>query len=63
MSRLMKTLERQGSRYQKRAAFHSVYQGLGQRVQLLLALRVETLDRLSLQTRLREIGNTPAATS
>lgn len=53
----------EGTYDQKRAAFHSVYQGLGQRVQLLLALRVETLDRLSLQTRLREIGNTPAATS
>jgi len=50
----------EGTLAQKRAAFSAVYQGIATRVQLLLALRVEALDRLSLQAQLQEIGNSPA---
>jgi arsenate reductase len=52
----------EGTMEEKRAAFSRVYHGIDRRIQLLLALRVETLDSLSLQTRLREIGKSPATT-
>jgi arsenate reductase len=50
----------EGNDDQKREAFARVYHGIGLRIQLLLALRVESLDHLSLQTRLRDIGKSPA---
>ena len=44
----------------RRRAFSSVFHGIRGRIQLLLALRLETLDSLSVQTQLREIGKSPA---
>ncbi|MFZ5724413.1 MAG: arsenate reductase ArsC [Pseudomonadota bacterium] len=45
-----------GSEAAQREAFHRVFGEIRQRVQLLLELPVEKLDRLALQQKLREIG-------
>ena len=46
----------EGDEDHKRAAFLKTAQAITQRLRLLLALPVESLDRLSLQHHLREIG-------
>ncbi len=49
----------QGSDDDKRAAFARTLHQIRNRVQLLLALPVETLDRLALESRVRAIGKDP----
>ena len=48
----------QGSDEEKRRAFASVFHGIKARIRLLLALPIEKLDALSLQSQLRDIGKT-----
>ena len=40
-------------------AFRDAYHALQRRIQLFLALPLETIDQISLQTKLREIGRRP----
>jgi len=47
-----------GSDDEKRKAFLRAFTELSARINLLLALPVEKLDRITLQSRLREIGKT-----
>ncbi len=49
----------QGSDDDKRAAFARTLHQIRNRVQLLLALPLETLDRLALESRVRAIGKDP----
>jgi arsenate reductase len=46
----------QGSDEEKRKAFQAIFQQIMGRVNLLLALPMETLDRLSLQNQVKAIG-------
>lgn len=46
----------EGSDAEKRAAFHDAYDALMRRIAPLARLRVDTLDRQTLQRTLREIG-------
>jgi len=48
----------EGSHDEKRKAFLRAFTELSARINLLLALPVEKLDRITLQSRLREIGKT-----
>ena len=48
-----------GSDEEKRRAFRSVFVGIQARVRLLLAVPLDRLDRMSLQSELRSIGKTP----
>jgi arsenate reductase len=48
----------QGSDDEKRSAFLRAFTELSARINLLLALPMEKLDRITLQRRLREIGKT-----
>ena len=48
----------EGGEEQQRRAFRSAFFALQRRIQLFLALPLESIDELSLQTRLREIGRT-----
>jgi len=50
----------QGADEIKRRAFHEVFRILGNRVRLLVSLRLEALDRISLNSALRDIGRTGA---
>ena len=50
----------QGSEEDRRRAFQHVYATLRRRIELLLALPIEKLEKLELQTRLREIGQVQA---
>lgn len=47
----------QGSDEQKRAAFHKIFHQIRARIQLLVALPVEKLDRVALQHELDTIGS------
>ncbi len=49
----------QGSDEAKRAAFAQTVQQIRRRVQLFLALPIETLDRMALESRMRAIGKEP----
>jgi arsenate reductase len=49
----------QGSDETKRRVFEKVFIEIARRIELLLALPVEKLDRLALQRRVREIGTAP----
>ena len=51
--------EVQGSDDQKRAAFREAFVVLRRRIELMLALPMEKLELLALQSRLREIGRAP----
>jgi arsenate reductase len=53
-------VEVEGSDEVRRHAFQQAYQTLRLRIELLLALPIETLDRQQLQARLREIGQVKA---
>jgi arsenate reductase len=46
----------QGSEEQQRRAFFEAYVALRRRIELMLALPIESLDRLALQGRLSDIG-------
>lgn len=48
----------QGADEIKRRAFHEVFRILGNRIRLLVSLRLEALDRISLNSALRDIGRT-----
>jgi arsenate reductase len=48
----------EGDEEHRRRAFRSAFYALQRRIQLFLALPLESIDELSLQTRLREIGRT-----
>ena len=48
----------QGSDEEKRAAFRAAFATLSARINLLLNLPLEKLDRMSLRSRLQEIGKT-----
>ncbi len=48
----------EGSEAEQHAAFHEAYRLLRKRIELLLALPIESLDRHTLQQRLRGIGST-----
>ncbi|MDP9412738.1 MAG: arsenate reductase ArsC [Pseudomonadota bacterium] len=48
----------EGSEAEQHAAFHEAYRLLRKRIELLLALPIESLDRHTLQQRLRDIGST-----
>lgn len=48
---------------QSRKAFHLAMQILQQRISLMLALRMEALDRLAIEARLTEISKAPVASS
>lgn len=48
-----------GSDEEKRAAFAQTMQQIRRRVQLFLALPIETLDRMALASRMRAIGKEP----
>jgi arsenate reductase len=47
-----------GTEAEQERAFHQVYLALATRIRLFKSLRPELLDRLSLETALRRIGNT-----
>ena len=47
----------------KRQAFRNAFYALQRRIGLFLALPLESIDELSLQTKLREIGRTSDKTS
>ncbi len=49
----------EGTEAEKRAAFVRTLHQIRNRVQLFLALPLEALDRLSLETQLRELGHRP----
>ncbi len=49
-----------GSDEHVRRAFRQVFSGIHSRIKIMLALPVEKLDAASIQTELRNIGNTPA---
>ena len=51
----------QGSDAQRRSAFQSAWAMLRQRIEQLLALPLETLDRTTLQQALRDIGKVESA--
>jgi arsenate reductase len=51
--------EVEGSDEEEREAFFEAFLTLSRRIELLLALPVQTLERRSLQTMLRAIGTTP----
>lgn len=53
-------VEAQGTEEDKRRAFQQAYATLRRRVELLLSLPIDKLERLELQTRLREIGQAQA---
>jgi arsenate reductase (thioredoxin) len=50
----------EGSDEAKRRAFLNAFQVLGNRIRLFASLRLESLDRLALSSRLREIGKSTA---
>jgi arsenate reductase (thioredoxin) len=50
----------EGSMDERRAAFRSAYATLRRRVELLLALPLDKLERLEAQTKMREIGQVGA---
>jgi protein-tyrosine-phosphatase len=54
--------EAQGSEAEIALAFKDAYRMLSQRIDIFLALPIRSLDQLSLQTRLREIGRMQGAT-
>jgi arsenate reductase len=49
----------QGPDEEKRRLFRQIYQQIGSRIRLFLALPVEKLDRLSLQQKVKDIGKAP----
>jgi len=51
----------EGSEEEKQRAFAQAFMQLQNRISLFLALPMASLDRMSLQQRLREIGNAPEA--
>jgi arsenate reductase len=53
-------VEVQGSEEDRRRAFQAAYATLRRRIELLLALPIDKLEKLELQTRLREIGQVQA---
>ena len=53
-------VEATGSDEERRRAFRAAYATLRKRIELLLALPIEKLERLELQRRLREIGEVQA---
>jgi len=50
----------EGSDEAKRRAFLNAFQVLGNRIRLFASLQLESLDRLALSSRLREIGKSTA---
>lgn len=50
----------QGSDAEKRVAFATAYKEINTRIEIFVNLPLQSLDRLSLQRRLDEIGRTPA---
>ena len=48
----------EGSDNEKRASFRNVFLGIKRRIELMAALPLEKLDRMSAQSELRKIGNT-----
>jgi arsenate reductase len=53
-------VEVQGNDEDRRRAFRQAYATLRRRIELLIALPIEKLEKLELQTRLREIGQVGA---
>jgi len=51
----------EGSEAEQHAAFFDAYRMLRNRIELFLALPLESIDRMALQNRLREIGRTQDA--
>jgi arsenite transporter len=51
----------EGTDEAKRRAFLNAFQILGNRIRIFASLRLESLDRLALDSRLREIGKSPSA--
>ena len=51
--------EVEGDEVTKRAAFRDAFLLISRRIDLLLALPLETLERLALQARVRAIGDAP----
>jgi hypothetical protein len=51
----------EGSDAQKAAAFRTALRELETRIKLLTGLSIDSLDRMTLQARLRQIGRTGAA--
>ena len=49
----------QGSAEKKRAKFLEIYRQIAVRIRLLLALPIDKLDRLTLQTQIRDIAKKP----
>ncbi len=54
-------VEADGTEEQRRQAFRTAYTTLRRRIELLLALPIEKLEKLELQTRVRENGQVGAA--
>jgi arsenate reductase (thioredoxin) len=52
----------EGTRNEVRLAFKEAYRLLSKRIEVFAALPIESLDRLALQTKLREIGRLEGAT-
>jgi hypothetical protein len=52
----------EGSDAEKAFAFRSAFRELETRIKLLTALQIDSLDRMTLQARLREIGKTGPVT-
>jgi arsenate reductase (thioredoxin) len=52
----------EGTDARRMAAFHKAFKQLETRVKLLTSLSINSLDRMTLQTQLREIGKTATAT-
>lgn len=50
----------QGADEVKRRAFHEVFRILGNRIRILVSLRLEVLDRISLDNAVKDIGRTGA---
>ena len=53
----------EGTRDEHRWQFRRAFLVLERRIELFASLRLEALDRLSLQARLDEIGETPSGSS
>ena len=51
----------EGSEAEVAAAFADTYRMLANRIELFLALPLDAIDAMSLQNRLRDIGNTAGA--
>ena len=60
VTRLDEFRRKNGSDDDRRRAFRQAYATLRRRIELLIALPIDKLEKLELQTRLREIGQVDA---